>query len=327
MGIRGLGNYLKWKIPSGRARQPVRWTPGSATGQRWAIDCSCILYRARAAGLSPLTTMAFLLSRIRRAGVEPIVVFDGKPPAAKTEVTERRQAERATARARTAALREELATSPHMSEAERGEREVEIAALQAAAPTVGRSERNELKQFLYAVGVLAVTAKGEADDLLGWLARTGVVQAVVSTDYDMLARGVGRLIIPETADTSVCMSIQLEAVLAELRLTYDQFVVACTLMGSDYSPRGWTAIPPVAAIESARARVDLTRVDVSGDICVGLERAVAMLRGDTVTGLAELLDEYQLAKWAGGAPAKEPDALERFFAENGWPAEWRADLA
>jgi 5'-3' exonuclease len=321
MGIRGLNGYLKWKVPGAPGRQPMRWTAAATpTGERWAIDCACILYRARAAGLSPLTTMAFLISRIRRMGVEPIVVFDGKPPVAKTEVTERRQADRAAARARTAALREELATSPRMSEAERGEREVEIAALQAASPSIARPEKDELKQFLYAVGVLAVTAQGEADDLLGWLARSGAVTAVVSTDYDMLARGVGCLIVPETPDAAVCTQIRLDGVLAVLRLAYKQFVVACALMGSDYSPRGWAGLPPAVAVERARTGVEL------GDVCVGLERAVRLLQGLDVTGLDSLLDDYQRTKWERGAPPREPGALERFFAENGWPAEWRAGL-
>ena len=320
MGIRGLNGYLKWKVSGPPGRQPMRFAAGVATGERWAIDCSCILYRARSAGLSPLTTMAFLISRIRRMGAEPIVVFDGKPPVAKTEVTERRQADRAAARARTAVLREELATTPDLTETERGEREVEIATLQAASPSIARPEKNELKQFLYAAGVLAVTAQGEADDLLGFLARSGAVTAVVSTDYDMLARGVGCLIIPETPDAAVCTQIRLGGVLADLRLTYDQFVVACVLMGSDYSPKGWTGLLPAVAVDRARTGVEL------GDVCVGMERAASLLRGDGVRGLTDLLDEYQLAKWARGAPAREPEALERFFMENSWPAEWRAGL-
>jgi hypothetical protein len=315
MGIHGLSGYLKWK--TARVRRTVTWAPGTeAAGTRWAIDCSPILYKARGAGLSQISVMASLIVRIRRAGAEPIVIFDGRAPAAKREVIERRQVARAAARERVAVLEAEMAARPDMTVAERGEREVEIATLQATAPTVTRVDRDNVKQFLYAAGVLGITAAGEADDLLAWLARTGAVSAVVSGDYDMLARGVPVLVVPETPDTSVCMRIELSAVLSELRITYPAFLVACARMGSDYAATGRAETPVAAALERARA----------GDTGDDIAAEIAMLRGDDVIWGPRLLDERQMAKWAAGAPSMEPEPMERLFAAHGWPREWRAQL-
>lgn len=321
MGIFGLESYLKGKHGS-RVRRPVSWVPCAAhVGARWAVDVACLLYRAEAAGFSPLTVVASLIVRIRRAGAEPVFIFDGRASASKTAVVEQRREARTAARERTAVLEEELATTPDLSEAERGDREVEIAALRLSAPTVRRSAIGEVKRFLYSAGVLGVSAAGEADDLLGWLARNGEVSAIISTDFDMLSRGVPVMLVPDTPDATVWSQFELSTVLAALRLTYDQFVAACTLMGSDYMPRP-AGMSVGLAIERARSLgAEGALEDVSGGAATA-----ALLRGDGVEWGPVLLDEKQLEKWLSGAPAREVDVMDRLFVENMWPLDWRPYL-
>ncbi|NDE15948.1 hypothetical protein EBZ80_13560, partial [bacterium] len=265
MGIRGLERLLHEK----HQFRAIDWT--AHAGKRWAVDILCLMYRARKARLSILSVVAGLIVRLRRFGVEPVMVFDGRPPAAKAEVLTRRREVRT-------AVAEEIATITAAPEptttAERDRRETRVAELQARAPTVGRNDRDELKQLLYAAGVLFVTAAGEADDLLGWLARRGEVSAVVSTDMDMLARGVPLLVVPGTDDATVLSGVELAGVLGALRLTYRQFVDACMLMGSDYyAGRYWT---PTVAVEAARRGV----WDISG---AAFDVGAGLLRGDGVT--------------------------------------------
>jgi 5'-3' exonuclease len=319
MGINGLESYLKGKY-AGRVRRPVSWIPSSIpAGTRWAVDVAYLLYRAESAGFSALTVVASLIVRIRRTGAEPVFIFDGRSSPAKAAVVEQRRVARTAARERTAVLEEELATTSDLTEAERGDREVEIAELRAAAPTVRRSAVSEVKRFLYSAGVLGVTAAGEADDLLAWLARNGVVSAVISRDFDMLARGVSVMLVPETPDATVWSQFELSAVLGALRLTYDQFAVACTLMGSDYMPRP-AGMSVGLAIEQARSLGDVALEDVSG-----ASAAIALLRGDDMVW-GSLLDERQQEKCAAGAPARESEAMDAHFVEKRWPGDWRPFL-
>lgn len=322
MGIHRLSGYLK-KGVSATIRLPVTWTPGSyPAGTRWAVDTACLVFSAQAAGLSPLTLIASLIVRMRRAGVEPIFIFEGRGrQVAKTAVMEQRSAARAVARERTVALEEELATTPTLTEAERGEREVEIAALRSSAPSVTRSMWNDIKQFLYSAGVLGVSAAMEADDLLGWLARQGVVSAVVSTDYDMLARGVPVMITPDTPDCTVWSRIELTALLRTLQVTYPQFVRACVSMGCDYSPPGWRGFYPAVAIRWAQTGGSWERFGEAERAT--LEQAEALLMGEGVEWGPALLDERQMGKWTAGAPTKEPEAMDRRFVANMWPLDWR----
>lgn len=310
MGIRGLNGFIKWNLPN--ARRSPAWE--TYRGQRWGIDCQCFMYRARAENLSILTVIASLIVRLRRAGIEPLFVFDGKPPAAKADVSTQRRTERQAVFKAMAEKREERETAT--TERARAIIDTQLAELQRKAPQVTYNDKDALKKFLYSAGVLALTANGEADDVLAYLCRNQSLQAVVSTDLDMLARGVPMLVIPETNDATIFTAIQTEEVLTGLGLTYTQFVNACMMMGSDYSGKAWRPMDPSSAI--ARARQG-GWPDVSGG--EGLEPGAALLRGDGVQW-ETLLHERQLEKWNKGVPPVEMDALVELSKENMWPIEW-----
>lgn len=309
MGIRGLSGYLKTKIP--QSRRNLNWLAWSGTS--WAIDISCILYRARAASLDPVTVVASLLSRMRAANITPIVVFDGKPPTTKIEVLDQRRDQREIAQKEIGALEHMLDVSANMSQMEKALTEKRISTLKSHNPTVSSSDRDLVKQLLYGAGVLFVAASGEADDLLGFLARSGTVHAVVSTDMDMLVRGVPFLIIPETPDTTVLTEIMTATILCHLGLSYLDFVDACVLMGTDYTT--FRTRPPAEAIASVKR----------GNPFQGLDHTVvagakAALLGST--SFETLLNPTQLAKFQSGPPPREPETLARMAAEYEWPPAW-----
>jgi hypothetical protein len=197
---------------------------------------------------------------------------------------------------------------------ERNRLEERITTLQSQAPQITSNEKDEIKQFLYAAGVLFVTASGEADDLLAYLCRDKQITAVISSDMDMLARGVPQLIIPDTADGTCFTILNMEGILAELSINYRQFVEACMLMGSDYSARGWVSIEPVRAIDMVRRALP---TDISGAVCDGSH----LLMGFSVTW-DDLLSERQRAKWIEGVPPVEPETLAALCTKYGWPPGW-----
>jgi hypothetical protein len=294
MGIRGLARFLKQRAPA--AYTTIAPLPRK---EQWALDCSCIMYRARAAGLQPVTVIAGLICKLRNLGVELIVIFDGKPPTVKATTIDERRAHR------TAVQKEIDSLDPSGNE-------LQIEALQRQIPTVSASDKDVVKQLLYAAGVLFLNASGEADDLLAALYKKGDVTAVISTDMDMLPRGIGRVIIPETADAAILTSVSLDSILRILSLTYEQFVAACVLMGSDYSERSMNPHQAVLAIQSGRA--SLVETD-SGK----------QLKGDGVI-LSTLLTGAQEEKWQAGAPPVEPEALAALVTTYGWPPGWLATL-
>jgi flap endonuclease-1 len=267
-----------------------------------------------------LTVVASLIVRLRRSGIEPVFIFDGRTPAAKTETVEKRREVRTAVKQEIAAIKAELAVPSERSTTMIADKETQIAELQAKVPQITSRDRDDIKKLLYSAGVLFVTATGEADDLLGFLSRTGQVSAVVSTDMDMLARGIRVLVQPETPDTTVLTELSLDGVLTGLGVTYTQFVDACMLMGSDYTPHEVRTMPPPVAITAARYAGVPAMTDSA------MSSGAALLRGDGVTW-EDLLVEAQREKWAAGAPAVEMESLGSYCLDNMWPMDWRRALS
>ena len=316
MGIRGLNGFIKWKLPC--ARKTLRWS--EHRGETWGVDCSCLLYRARGSNLCVITVIASLLVRMRNAGIRAVFVFDGRTPAAKSDVVDQRREARQIIQKEMLTLQVEL-EAEGLDMSDRVELERRHASLQKKAPTVTSGDKNELKQFLYACGVQFVTAAGEADDVLAYLCRVGTLQGVISTDMDMLARGVPLMVIPETIDNTVLTVLRLQEVLSGIGLTYSQFVDACMLMGSDYSGKGWHGIEPKYAIERARKGVDWGAVDANKSICMAMEEGVILLSGYGVRW-DSIVSEKQRTKWDMGPPPCEPENVASAAKTHGLPIGW-----
>lgn len=310
MGIRGLGGFIKWKTPHARKSLNLM----IYAGQSWGVDCSCLLYRARGSNLSATTVIASLLVRLRKAKITPIFIFDGKPPAAKADVIDQRREQRQAVQKEMADIKTELEDET-LTVTEKADMERRHAALQKKAPTVSSGDKDEIKRLLHTAGVQFITASGEADDVLAYLGRNGTIQGVISTDMDMLARGLPLLVIPETADTSVLTEIRLDRVLAGLGLTYPQFVNACMLMGSDYSGKDWTSVDPKEAVARAKR---------SDALPSEMEHGVTLLTGSGIIW-EEIVSEKQRVKWDLGRQPPEPENLAAFAV--GWPADWVSVLA
>jgi hypothetical protein len=304
MGIKRLNGYIKWKLPT--IKKVV--TLSDHAGEHWGVDCSCLLYRARGVSLTPVTVIASLIVRLRSAGITPVFIFDGKPPAAKAATVDQRRADRQIIHQEMAEIRTELGAE-HTA-AEKATMETRMAELQRRAPVVTNGDKDEIKRLLYGAGVQFITASGEADDVLAYLCRDGTLQGVVSTDMDMLARGVPLLVMPETNDATTLTRIRLADVLAGFHLTYRQFVDACMLMGTDYSEG---TMEPREAIEAARSGAP---VPASG---------VAILMGDGVSW-DDIVSPKQQEKWNIGAPAAEPETVATFATAHKWPVPWLALL-
>jgi hypothetical protein len=249
-----------------------------------------------------------------------VFIFDGRTPAAKTETVEKRREVRTAVKQEIAAIKAELAGPSERSTLMIADKETQIAELQAKVPQITSRDRDDIKKLLYSAGVLFVTATGEADDLLGFLSRTGQVSAVVSTDMDMLARGIRVLVQPETPDTTVLTELSLDGVLTGLGVTYIQFVDACMLMGSDYTPHEVRTMPPPVAITAARYAGVPTMTDSA------MSSGAALLRGDGVKW-EDLLVDVQREKWTAGAPAVEMESLSSYCLDNMWPMDWRRALS
>lgn len=313
MGIRGLSTWIRWATPESAAL-PV-W--GSLRGKRVGIDILGLLYKAKAQRVPLEKYLAQFMVRCRMYGIIPVPIFDGKPPDEKRPMLAQRAERRIHASKRHAKL-VAASSAVVIPEGRKVIIEEELQRLEFTANFLTSEERDIAKQFFYACGVMSYNATGEADNILAYLARRGLVDAVISNDFDMLARGIPLLLVPETyalpGDTSGWCSYNLESITKAVQLTYDQFLEMCVLMGCDYLT-DVLILPYKTAYWAIKYRGDMYKTLTAYNIVdtTPYTKAKSILVGDEET-LESLMGEKQWEKWSKSIsePLKaEPETLHK----------------
>ncbi|KNC47306.1 exodeoxyribonuclease 1 [Thecamonas trahens ATCC 50062] len=229
MGIPGLLQALRGASTEVHAAQLAGLTVG--------VDTYCWLHRggygcARRLCLGEPTDMyvrfvEFRVEMLRHHGVTPVLVFDGASLPSKGATDAGRRTRRAAMRAKGEAL---LADGNHAKADSCFQKAFEVTAEMAAA----------VISAMQAQGVECIVAPYEADAQLAWLARNGVVDAVITEDSDLLVYGVERVIFKmdrlgagveiNAANLSASSSLDLHG------WSHHQFMHMCILAGCDYLP-------------------------------------------------------------------------------------------
>jgi 5'-3' exonuclease len=306
MGIRNLQHWIRWSVPQ-TIRSPV-WSVYA--GKRVGIDILSFLYRAKSSGIYPVVYVAQLIAACKRFDIKPIIVFDGKPPSEKQKILEHRTIIRNESR-----IKKELLHPPD-SACYSESMKKELQKLELNSTYFTSDERDQVKQFLYACGVLSLNATGEADNVLAYFSRKGWISAVLSSDFDLLARGVDNLIVPEgnavPGDSTGWKQYTLSNILLLSDMTYTQFVEMCVLMGSDYTA-GMRSIPFKTAYWTVKhsGSIEYTLARYNIHDFRPYARAKQILLGETDTE-DSLMNTKQWEKWRGSHPNVEIETLTAF---------------
>ncbi|KAI8074804.1 flap endonuclease 1-like protein [Gongronella butleri] len=221
MVIHGLTRLISDNVPGAIKTSEIK----DLFGRKVAIDASMCLYRllnvmhqqdgkrlvSRAGKTSThLMDVFYNAVRMLENGIEPVYVFDSKPPMMKSHEWTKRE------------VRKEEDTTQDTK--------------YTVCVTAEHSE--ECKRLLKAMGIPYVNALCKASAQCAELARAGKVHAAVSEEMDALTFGAPllmcHLIVADQREIPV-QEIELQKVLECLDFTKKQFVDLCILMGCDYA--------------------------------------------------------------------------------------------
>lgn len=305
MGIRNLQHWIRWAVPQ-TVQSPPKWS--DFKGTRVGVDILGFLYRAKSCGIYPIVYVANMMAAFKRLGIEPIVIFDGKPPSEKQKILEQRTNVRNTSRIKKSLLE---GTDGENSE----DVKKELQKLELNSTYFTSEERDQVKQFLYACGVLSLNASGEADNVLAYFSRKGWISAVLSSDFDLLARGVENLLVPDgnsLPGSGVWKQYTLSNMLRMADLSYEQFAEMCVLMGSDYTA-GTRCIPFKTAYwtvkHSGSVEYTLARYNIHDTKPFARAKQILIGSGDAED---TLMNAKQWQKWNGVHPNVEIETLTTF---------------
>ncbi len=252
MGIRGLKKYLDYKSMN----KVINWF--DYEDKTIAIDIQAFLYKARSEDKNPFEVIGSFLFELLNQNTQVFIVFDGKAPKEKSTIMTARKEER----------RETISTIELISkEIESGvvpDKEIAMATikqLKSKTPTLKYDDAKNMKKFCYTMGFTYYQANGEADNFLAHLSNNNLVDAIISPDMDLLARGVKNLIVPESNIPQMNNQwkvYNLDSILAMMKFSYDQFVMFCVMLGCDYT-YGIQNVPIKFAYDAIRVHKDLTK--------------------------------------------------------------------
>ncbi|XP_041697503.2 probable flap endonuclease 1 homolog isoform X7 [Coregonus clupeaformis] len=204
MGITKLADFIRSDAPGAISYKEI----GDYTGKVIALDTSIVLNQFRTAVpnlqlLGPLTGLFFRTLTFLEHDIKPVFVFDGKPPGEKRAVLEKR--------AQAAGW-----SSPSHSG--------------AMSP-----QTRDCLHLLKLMGVPIIQAPGDGEALCAHLVQQGTVDAVASEDMDTLPFG-GNILIRQlnAKKDSEVIEYSLPKLLEILKMTHEEFVDLCILLGCDY---------------------------------------------------------------------------------------------
>ena len=102
---------------------------------------------------------------------------------------------------------------------------------------ISRKTIKVLVDKLNLIGITALIASSEADFVINNMSTFGHVDAVYSGDSDMLTHGTPILIRSINSKSNQCTCYNLSRLLQLLKISYDQFIDMCIILGTDYNPR------------------------------------------------------------------------------------------
>lgn len=224
MGIKNLGKFIS---DNNNNSSITDITINDLEDKILAIDASIILYQFLIAIKNDIkpkdekdtshiyAIITKVLTYINKR-IYPIFVFDGKPPEIKTK---------------TLKYRNELKNKA-LQNLEKDLSDEEKTKMLKRSLKITEQQIFECQEILTLLGIPFIISPGEADPQCAYLVKEGIADAVVSEDMDILTFGTNKLIRGLT--TKHIQLYNLDNILKDLDISYEQFIELCILFGCDY---------------------------------------------------------------------------------------------
>lgn len=264
MGVRFLNRLIQSKCPAsvsmsgtGTAAAIERIHFEQLRGKKVAVDISIYIYRFLAEG-ALLENMYLLASIFRYYDINAIFVFDGPPPAQKTDVIEARKKKKDDAKRQFQVMETVLRTKkmdPRIDTHEIAEIEESMTQLKKQFIHIRDSDIINVKDLLISFGFTIVDAEGEADALCAKLTIKRRVFACMSDDTDMFVYGCPFVLRHVSLLNHSAVCYNMSGILSNMKLTQDEFKMICIANGTDYNSPALTPLPPLPALPASGVMV------------------------------------------------------------------------
>ena len=275
MGIQGLKKVIKKHAEKSLREVDITFLNGSTI----AIDSSILLYKYRYIYSSDdfhIKGFNLLITEFKSFNINPVFVFDGKPPEAKQDTLNKRIEIKTKLNEKINLLtikKNELIQNTsselvnnleeYIDDSEIPENELnestepsselieinkELSKLQKNNLVITKKHSQEVMELLSSLGVNFIKATGEAEEYCSFLQKNDFVDYVLTEDTDSLTFGAKKVLFNIPKVKNKFLLVDLDLVLSEMELTYSQFIDFCILCGCDYT----CTIPKVGPVTALK---------------------------------------------------------------------------
>tara|TARA_Y100000991_G_C21942308_1_gene335842 strand:+ start:224 stop:1228 length:1005 start_codon:yes stop_codon:yes gene_type:complete len=197
-----------------------------------AVDANVYIYKHLYGNKNHIDGIFFMINKLKKFNINPIFVFDGKPPDEKRAKIIERKLIKNKLEKRLNDLRLNISENVDNTQIYS-----EIDKIEKKILYVDKTIIDKTIQLLDLMGVAYIQADCEAEHYCSKLSRLSLVDGVISEDTDTLACG-SKLVIREFSNKSdyvVCYNT--DEILYDMDINYTSFLDMCILLGTDYNPR------------------------------------------------------------------------------------------
>ena len=270
MGVRFLNRLIQEKCSSS-TKSVRRIHFEQLRGKKIAVDVSIFMYRFLAEG-ALLENMYLMASIFRYYDINAIFVFDGPPPAQKTDVIEQRKKKKDAAKKQYSSMEALLRTKQKEDRIDRHEIiEIEetMTQLKKQFIHIRDNDISNVKDLIVSFGFTIVDAEGEADALCAKLANKRRVYACMSDDTDMFVYGCPFVLRHVSFLNHSAICYDTEDIMKTMGISHSDFKMLCVVSGTDYNTDAGAVVASAgvasAGVASGGGRVVVDPYDASGN--------------------------------------------------------------
>lgn len=231
MGIKNLTLLVKNLAPNAINEKKL----GDYSGKVAAIDTSLFMYKYEYNNGDHLDGLTRQILKLMKYGITPLYIFDGYPPEEKNDTLELRNKRRENLNIQLEDIKNKIINCNNNNE---------IAELETQKDKIMKrlvhitDKHVELSKKLFDLfGIPYIEADGEAEILCANLSYRGLVDLCITEDSDILANNGKILARNFKPSKNIITEYDLDIILEDMNITYEQFVDICIMLGCDYCPK------------------------------------------------------------------------------------------
>jgi len=232
MGLRYLNKYFREECKNSDTIKLINMR--QLSDKKIVVDISIYLYKFASEG-TLIENMYSMLSIFRHYNITPLFVFDGKSPAEKKELIERRLQEKKAAEKEFNKLKSNLDYNFNMDEDEKHEIINKMDLLKKRFISISKMQIDDVKNLITNYGMTYCDAPGEADELCAMFVIKGFVWACLSEDMDMFLYGCPRVLRYMSLMNHTFVLYDTKKILSKLQINQNELREICVVSGTDYN--------------------------------------------------------------------------------------------